>query len=245
MDNLDKKFTFSKERTLENSGLPSSLDKFLTKLLEKIDKVKEARPFDTYLFNTRELILDINRFLNNLRDYKESVDSFERIIKEISSGLEEKGEKERYETLLKELDFKRKISHDSIIKNFIRIIETYNQTFNTLSLLPVDSYFTQEKKEEFQKERFPWRCSLILDKEGKLQSKFYDKDNNIDLTFLTNEEREIFSQWALKLSEELEKAEENKNDNKEENLEENKELANLKLNLKLLEEEVQKINKIK
>ncbi|MGC8880897.1 MAG: hypothetical protein ACP5OX_01320 [Minisyncoccia bacterium] len=240
MENYYYKLDRKKEYSLKESGLPLSMNQFLETLLDKIDLIKEAKPFDTHIPYTQEFIKDLNRFLSDIKEYYSSVRNFEATIKQLSPGIMEPGEKARYENILEQEELRRKILHDSVIKNFFRLILSYKNTFDFLATLPSDSYMTEEKREMFKKEKFPWKCNIILNENGDIQEKFLDKNGNIDLSFLTNEDREIFSQWALNFSKELLEAEKEPNVEGEE--EDNK-IVNTRFNLKRLEEELKLINK--
>lgn len=239
MENYPYKLGQKKEYTLKESGLPLSIGQFLEILLDKIDVIKEVKPVGTHIPYTQEFIKDLNRFLSDIKEYRSSVLNFEATIKQLSPGTMEPGEKARYENILMQEDLRRKILHDSVIKNFFRLILSYKNTFDFFTTLPCDSYFTEEKREMFKKEKFPWKCNIILNENGDIQEKFLDKNGNIDLSFLTQEDREIFSQWALNLSKELLEAE--KESNIEAGEEDNK-IANIRFGLKRLEEELKLIN---
>ncbi len=73
----------------KEKGLPISLSEFISVLREKVEWVKEIKPFGTHIIYTAEFLKDIVRFLENIKDYSNSVENFERLRKEVQKSFGE------------------------------------------------------------------------------------------------------------------------------------------------------------
>jgi len=240
LDDLDK---------LKEKGFPTSLNEFVGKIREKIEWFDELRPKSSIVY-IKDFIKDYNRFLSDIKEYHESVKFFERLRKDLEGDKD--FSKEYYERNLELQNIRRKILHDSVIKNFVRLIISYREIPKTFLSLPEDKYLTSLEKEKLRQEKFPWACKVILDEGGEIQRKFISQKEGFDLDFLTEDERELFSSWALILSEDFQKAEEARK-SKEilEDREENKKITELIVDMDFLDkkmkevEEFEKLSKTK
>ncbi len=242
---------FGSKETKNRNDLPKSSLEMLNTFLDKLENVKKLFPSDSYLNYTNEFIKDLSRFIDSLKEYGESVENYNRLFNSMNQDRDliklESQEQNMQVELFRQQEFKRRTVHDIAMKNYVRLIDSYNEMFSTLSSHPL---INKEDREKLRKERFPWKNNILLDEDGKIKEKFINEKNGIDLSHLNTEARETLSEWMLKLAGELQEAQnydeqiKKHQEIKEEDLDQDpQQIIDLNIALHQLEEEKKAVEK--
>jgi len=170
---------------------PNPLMSLLAEVTQSIFNYKEKHLYPYSKSEYREFIKGFGEFLRKMRDYLKDIKAFQRTGDSAEKDTEQHFNYHLAE-YLKNLDKQRKEKHNSLMLNFIRLSQLYQRCFERKIPGP----------------------GIFIDKNGFVKKDFLDKSGDIDLTKISSEEREQFSEWAVKIAQGLEKL--NKSETQEE-----------------------------